>query len=53
MAPINPGPVPIIAGTTRSAAIAAQANAHKEHLREHKEHKVVSKAILKLTKNTF
>ena len=46
MAPTNPGPVPIIAGTTRSAAIAAQENAHKEHLREYKEYKAVSKAIL-------
>ena len=53
MALTNPGPVPIIAGTTRSAAIAAQENAHKEYLREYKEHKAVSKAILKLTTNAF
>ena len=53
MAPTNPGPVPIIAGTTISAAIAAQENAHKEHLREYKECKAVSKAILKLTTNAF
>ena len=53
MAPANPGPVPIIAGITRTAAIAAQENAHKEHLREYKEFKAVSKAILQLTTNAF
>ena len=53
MAPANPGPVPIIAGVTRTAAIAAQENAYKEHLREYKEFKAVSKAILQLTTNAF
>ena len=53
MAPANPGPVPIIAGITRTAAIAAQENTHKEHLREYKEHKAVSKAVLQQTTNVF
>ena len=53
MALTNPGPVPILAGNTRSAAIAAQENTHKEHLREYKEFKAVSKAILQLTTSAF
>ena len=53
MAPTNPGPVPIIAGVTRTAAIAAQENAHKEYLCEYKEFKAVSKAILQLSTNAF
>ena len=53
VAPTNPGPVPVIAGTARSAAIAAQESAHKEHLRECKEHKAVGKAIIQLTTNAF
>jgi len=53
MAPTNPGPVPVLAGNTRSAAIAAQENAHKEHLREYKEFRAVNKAILQLTTSAF
>ena len=53
MALTNPGPVPIIAGIIRTAAIAAQENARKEHLREYKEFKAISKAILQLTTDTF
>ena len=53
MIPTNPGPVPIIAGVARTAAIAAQENADKEHLRQYKEFKAVSKAILQLSTNAF
>ena len=53
MAPINPGPVSIIAGITRTAAIAAQENTYKEHLREYKKFKAISKAILQLTTDAF
>ena len=34
----NLGPAPIIAGNTRTAQVAAQENADKEYLREHKQH---------------
>jgi hypothetical protein len=53
MPPVNPGPVPIIAGNTRTAQIAVQENAHKEHLREFKEYIKVSKAVVQLTVNAF
>jgi len=53
MPPTNPGPVPIIAGNTRTAQVAAQENAHKEHLREYKEYVKVSKAVLQLTTKAF
>ena len=53
MAPTNPGPVPIIARATRTVAVAAQENSHKEYLYEYKEYKVVNKAILQLTTNAF
>ena len=53
MARTNPGPVPIIAGVTRTATIAAQENAHKEYSRECKEFKAVSKAILQLATSAF
>ena len=53
MPPTNPGPVPIIAGNTRIAQVAAQENAHKEHLREYKEYVKVSKAVLQLTTKAF
>ena len=46
MALIKLGPVPIIAGNVCTASVAAQANAHKEYLREYKEYKAISKAIL-------
>ena len=46
MAPTNPGLVPTITRITRTAAIAAQENAHKEYLRECEEFKAVTKAIL-------
>ena len=36
-----------------TAAVVAQENAHKEHLREHKEYETVSKAILQLLTNVF
>ena len=50
---MNPGPVPIIAGNTRTVQIAVQENAHKENLREFKEYVKVSKAVLQLTVNAF
>ena len=53
MLPTNPGPMPIIAENTRTAQVAAQENAHKEHLREYKEDVKVSKAMLQLTTNAF
>ena len=53
MPPTNPGPVPIIAGNTRTAQVAAQENAHKEHLREYREYVKVSKAILQQTTSAF
>jgi len=53
MPPANPGPVPVIAGNTRSAQVAVQENAHKERLREYKEYKAVGKALLQLTTNAF
>ena len=46
MAPTNLGPVLIIVGNIRSAMVAVQENAYKEHLREYKEYKAVCKAIL-------
>ena len=46
MASINLGLLPIIAGNVCTASIPAQENAHKEHLREYKEYKAISKAIL-------
>ena len=46
MPPVNPGPVPIIAGNICTAAIAVQENTYKEYLREYKEYKAVSKVIL-------
>ena len=53
MPPANPGPVPVIAGNTRTAQVAAQENAHKEHLREYKEYIKVGKALLQLTTQAF
>ena len=53
MAPTNLGPVPIVAETTRTAQVAAQENAHREHLREYKECIKVSKALLQLTTSAF
>ena len=53
MAPTNLGLVPIIAGITRTAAIAVQENTHKEHLCEYKEFKAISKAIPQLTTDAF
>ena len=53
MAPTNPGLVPIIAGITCTVAIAVQENTHKEHLREYKKFKAISKAILQLTTDAF
>ena len=46
MPPTNLGLVPIIAGTTCTAQVAAQENVHKEYLREYKEYIKVGKAIL-------
>ena len=53
MPPTNLGPVPIIAGSTRTAQVAVQENTHKEYLREYKEYIKVGKAILQLTTNAF
>ena len=37
----------------RTAQVAAQENAHKEHLREYKECRVVGKVLLQLTTSAF
>ena len=48
MPPENLGPTPVIEGRLEALEIAMQQNAHKEHLREHKECKGVSNAIKQL-----
>ena len=50
---VNPGPVPIIAGNTQTAQVAAQENACKERLCEFKEYVKVKKVVLQLIVNAF
>ena len=45
MHPTNPRPTPTIEGGLEAAEMCMQQTAHKEYLREYKDHKVVSNTI--------